>query len=301
MKRSFIHNQGTAEEPEDGIINTFPVVGVLDGVSKPHGADQPPLILDSMSSGAWVARMVEKQIAVMALNGECCEILDIVSRVNQSFGNSLVARCGNLQSGLRPGVTFGLAKIDEFFVQVAQVGDSFVFVRKKDGELVFSPYSMRAFEEKDRELYSSAMSAANVKLFGSNPVSLNEKMRAEIRKEFWKLYLAPWIELRKGAINKPESPIGYGLLNGETEMLSFVWTRVFNQREVELVLLLTDGMIPKSILKKKKDEEIAKGIMSAYDRGGLEEILNQVRREERKVVSTNYIDQGEATGYALQF
>ena len=301
MRRIFLHDQGTAQEQEDGVINTIGIIGVLDGVSKPYGPTEPPLIIDSMPSGVWVTRTIELALSGMTFNGTKPELLRILAEINTSLGNSLRAKCGSLPSGLRPGVTFGIACVDDSFVQVAQVADSFVFIRKKNGGLVYSPYAMRAFEEKDQKLASQAMKEAAFRLFGHEPASIPEKRRTELRKEFWKIYLAPWIKLRSKAINCIDSPMGYGLMNGETGMLSFVWTHAFNRRNVELVLCLTDGMIPKSLLKKRNDEEIAKGIMSAYERGGLKEILNRVRREEAKAASSNYIDQGEATGYALEF
>ena len=301
MRRIFMHDQGTAKEQEDGVVNTHPIVGVLDGVSKPYGPTEPPLILDSMSSGAWAVRTIETLISNMVLNGDCPEILDAVIRVNQSLGNSLVARCGNLPSELRPGATFALAKVDDFLVQAAQTGDSFAFVREKNGRVLFSPYRMRSFEEEDRGLYTSFMSEAVLKLFGREPVSLSEKERGEVRSEFWKLYLPEWVQLKKTAVNKVNSPIGFGLMNGEPEMLSFVWVQKFNRRDVDLVLCLTDGMIPKSVLKKEDDGEIAASVLKIYDRGGLNALLGQVRREEKRKGPMSYIEHTEATGYALEF
>lgn len=301
MKRSFIHDQGTAEAQEDGIVNTHSIVGVLDGAGKPHEPDEE-LLLDSMPSGAWVARMAETQITNMVFNGRFPAILlHIVLEVNQALRTELDSRFGDLPNELRPGVTFAVAGIDKAFIQVAQVGDSFAFVRKKNGEICFSSYRMRAFEKEDQKLVLEAMSKAKKLLFGHESASVPENRRKELRKEFWRYYLDPWIQLRKEAINKPNSKMGYGLMNGDPEMLSFLWSRAFKIEEVELVLLLTDGMIPKSLLKKESDEEIAKGILNAYDLGGLNGILNLVRREEAMVVSANYIDQAESTGYALQF
>ena len=60
-------------------------------------------------------------------------------------------------------------------------------------------------------------------------------------------------------------------------------------------------MIPKSLLKKRNDGEIAASILKIYDRGGLNALLGQVRREEKRKGPMSYIEHTEATGYALEF
>lgn len=304
MKRSFICDQGSSRDQEDGLINTQLFAGVLDGVSKPYSLSVPPLKIHSMSSGAWVVRTVEKIFTFHSWPDRSIDnanLLETIKAANLAIDVGLKKSGHNLPKELRPGATFAVAKIREQDVEVAQTGDSFAIVVLINGEVIISPYGMRAFEKRDREIYQRIYRDVALDLFNCEPDSVPEQNLGRLREEFWERYLPSWIGIRKLAINNIASSIGYGLLNGEPEALSMVWKAKFRRHDVQTILCLTDGMVPKSLFFEESDDKIANGVLKIYQDGGLPAILRKVRQEEAAIIMTNYVSHAEATGCAIEF
>lgn len=298
MKRSFIYDQGTSREQEDGIINSYWIVGVLDGVSKPYGPNVPPLILDSMSSGEWVVRRVEKFFSAFR-NAADVGLPDMIEAANNEVEIGLKELGHFLPKELRPGATFAIAKIGPKMVEISQAGDSFYVALLKNGNVVRSDYK-RKMEILDRSIADQIMSDVARSSFACSPEEVSEKDRSVLRQEFWKIYLPKWVAMRKSFINNISNVDGFGLLNGEPELPPMTSNLKFPRAEVETLLLFTDGMVGPGIVEKT-DFEICHGVLNAYKSGGWPAVLMKVRHEEAIVAAKNYIDQGEATGYALEF
>ena len=63
MKVSFFFDQGSSKHPEDGLVHTPEIFGVLDGMSTPYKTSEGPVMYGVMSSGEMVVRTVERVIS----------------------------------------------------------------------------------------------------------------------------------------------------------------------------------------------------------------------------------------------
>lgn len=296
MKRSFIYDQGTAKEQEDGLINTARIIGVLDGVSKPHSSLVRPISLNMMTSGEWLVRLVERIVREYSEHGGL-SLVEVLGAANTAIDEGLKDAGFNLPKELRPGATFALANVSGDSIELVQGGDSFFAVLLKDGGLEVSPYQMREFEKRAQPITETCFRLAARCTFGCDQKDVPETVRADVRRKFWEFYLPEWIELKKEMVNT--AGIGFGLLNGEPEI--FFCSRTYDFRDVKKVLFFTDGLVPKKILVSEDDEGIGRYILGLFEKGGWPAVLAAARQAESQIEATNYISQAEATGYALEF
>lgn len=125
--------------------------------------------------------------------------------------------------------------------------------------------------------------------------------REQIRAEMWNRFYPTLMAARRRNVNCRESPQGYGILNGQPELLDLMWERTFRHDEIGTLLLFSDGMVPWTVIKSTDDIEIGRIVLAEFKRRGLAGLLLSARGIEEQTVATSYTNQAEATAVALVF
>lgn len=301
MKISAIYDQGYSPYREDGLVMRTRLFGVLDSVSKPYAPKYPLRKLDGLTGGEVVARFCENHLHSPHF---CIDrnLRSMVQELNEELNRK------QLNALLEPsttepfaGATFTLARITEKMIEVLQAGDCMAVVELKSGEIIVSPNQVRAHDtEMNMEIERIQREVAQ-EMFGLTLENVPQERREQVRAEMWNRFYPILMAARRRDVNRRESPKGYGILNGQPELLNLIWERAFRRSEVATLLLFSDGMVPWTVMKSADDIEIGRTVLAESKRRGLAGLLLSARSIEEQTVTTSYTNQAEATAIAIVF
>lgn len=278
MNISFLYNSGSEIESEDRGIVAQPFVGVADGVSETFYPGHPMRRTDGISGGEYIAKIFGERIfqAKHTMNP-----MDVIEEVNEKVALfQKKHRSDKNDEADMPGICFSLAKVKESGnVEIAQAGDCLAVWQLKSGTIGMTPNQVY---RHDMEMGSAI--AKYMKKYNGD--------RGKMWADFGPNILSP---ARRKRVNK-KIPDGYGLLNGQENLLGCVFQKKL--KNVSLLLLFTDGAL---IYENTGKKLYARGIVSLYKRGGLERIIQKTRIYEKKKQKTSHIVHAEATAIAIEF
>ncbi len=278
--------------------------GVLDGVSMPYSPQHPPKMFDGLSGGEMVARHCEFECKVQSghIDPSLREVignasLSLALRLNEAG----LALCDLEDAGSLPGAAFAIARLFEDKIEIVQARDCMVIVEFKNGEIIVSPNKARANDTEMHAHIERLQREIAQETFNLVLEEVPEDKRAQVRGEMWNRLYHILIAACRRDVNRRESPSGYGILNGQLELLDLLWEHTFPRDEVATLLLLSDGMIPWTVMRSTNDTEIGRTVLAEFKRRGLAGLLLSARGTEKQTVATSYTDQAEATAVALVF
>lgn len=292
MKVSYVYDQGSSKYREDGIIVGTTLFGVLDGVSEPYGPKYQLQLVNGYSSGEVIVREAER--SMMLGEGEM--------NLKQNLANT-IRRVAKLNLSILSGATFAFANIVDSKLEIAQAGDCFAVVLKKDGTVFVTKNQVRAHDTKmNGEIERLMIEVAKERGFDSLVSVPDEKTTDEIRGEMWNRFCLTLRKERVKDMNRPDmSDAAYGLLNGDQNLLRTAVFRNFEISEVSATLLFSDGMIPWNLMKSSNDQKVGEDALKIFKESGLTGLLSSARGEEEKNLKSSYTNFAEATAIAIEF
>ena len=299
MKLSYLYDQGSSKQHEDGAILFYPFFGVLDGVSEPYSPGNPPRIFNGgVSGGALVSRVVERQFARMSPRFSTYQA---VIEVNKALWRKQRRRGAMLDGGQLAGASFAVAKVAGDWITIIQGCDAFALWVTRDGRVEMTGAQNKVSETFLNDKIDKIMQEVADER-GLDLETVDDAARNEIRAEMFDRFYPTLVETRREYVNNPTLRDGYGLLNGQPE-LEMKWFNINLPRsEVRSLLFFTDGMVPWwGSLEGLTSEEIARQVYATYRAGGLAGLLARARGIEVTTRATSYMDAAEATAIAIEF
>jgi len=298
LKVSTIYDQGSAPHREDGLIVVGSrVFGVLDGTSAPYAPKSPPRMFDGMSGGEMVARTCERFAHIHTTSPD---LRNLVLDINKVVGK--VQRDAGVldDAGELAGAVLAFAWVDDKSVNIVQAGNCLAIVELKGDTILVTPNQAKRHEEEMRAQIKRLQREVARELFGLTLEKVPEEHRDTVRSEMWNRFYQPLRNARRRDANNPASPQGYGILNGQDALVHLLQEWALPLEEVSTLLLVTDGMMPKSV-ETSSGEEACRTLLAEFKLGGLAGLLLSARAAEKQIAATNYIKQAEATAIALVF
>lgn len=297
MEVESLYDQGTSEYKEDGYFLADPFYGVLDGVSMPYSPKYPPIMFDGKSGGEMVARTTEKMFTKMPRS---FSVKKAISTVNKVIGEIQKTRGISLaRSDLLAGVAFTIIKVNDAEIEVAQAGDCFALWVTNDNEIGITRNQTHNHDtEMNAEIELIMREVAIEKAICLKRATESELIA--IRGETWNRFCKTSRQARLQDVNNPKSRRCFGLLNGQPHLLNTMWHCKLPRNDIQTLLLFSDGMVPWSIMKSVRNEEIAAMVVKTYQKSGLKGLLAATRTQEEKVKTTSYISFAEATAVAIK-
>lgn len=255
---------------------------------------------DGFSGGELVRLLLEQKAHLFSNCDTQHSVANLIYYMNGELRNTWkMHKIDHGDPGELPGATIAFAQVRGGHVHLCQAGDCFAIWKKRDGTIGITENQVRAHEVEMNATIEKLQREVALELFGIRLEDAIDVQRKEIRAEMWDRF-CPILKLaRTQDINNADSPRGYGLVNGVGNTLLF--QEIFHQKEMAILLLVTDGMIPWEAMKSMTDQEIAEKVLADYQEGGLTGLLRIARGIEKRVANVNYIDSAEATGIALEF
>ncbi len=299
MRIECLYSQGSAPYREDGLVATRNLFGVLDGVSAPYAPKYPIKKFNGMSGGEMVSRLCERICHIQPdMNLQL-----LIHLLNEAVGNE--QQFGGVSrddAGELAGATFAFAQIEEQMITVLQTGDCLAVIEIKSGELVVTPNQVRHHDEQMTAQIEYIQRQVAQDLFGMLPEKVPEDKRGKVRDEMLNRFYETLQSARREAVNKPGRQQGYGLLNGQPELQYFLWEKSFWHNGVSTIILLSDGIVPWTIMRSAHDEAIGHIVFNEFRNNGLAGLLLRARGIEAQNADTAYLDHAaEATAVAIQF
>jgi len=279
-----IYDRGSSEYSEDGLINNYPFIGVIDGFSPPYSPNQKEKLYNGMSAGE-----VIRKIIINTFNEAKPEesIEEVTERANVRVGEKQLSEWGISldHTDLLAGVSFAIAKIEKKRITILQGADCFSLWKRRDNSCWYTKIQNTEYECEMQRIIDE----------------LKIKHKGD-KEKLWNDFYQPLRESRLKYINKPK-PWGYCVLNGQTQFKKW-WQKMVLYLEtpkwkVNFMLFCTDGFIPFQLFWKPECI-IAERIIELYEKKGLEGILEEVRKSELRG-ERGYTDFCEATGVAIKF
>jgi len=276
-----IYSQGTAEKREDGFIVNPPFFGVVDGFSAPYHYKMEQNFFDEMSGGEMVRQVVLETFYGAKPNSS---LEDLILQVNRRIGEIQTAqRIPIDRSDLLAGASFAFVKVkvEAETIEVIQGGNCFAVWQHVSGKIGTT---------KNQAFYHEADANLEISL-------LLEKHKGN-RKEMWVDFYPILCKMRRRDYNNPNSETGFAVLNGQSQ-LAQCWQKVeIPLREIEILLLYTDGFTRLALNGEKRELKL---LVSIYQKERLNQILKETRQIETKLKKSSYIDYQEATAVAVKF
>jgi hypothetical protein len=276
-----IYSQGTAEKREDGLILNPPFFGIIDGFSAPYIPREQKLF-ENLSGGEMVRKIVLE--AFYSANDK--EALEkIVSKANSKIGEFQIKEGIPLdRPDLLAGCSFVFAKIKKKKIEIIQGGDCLAVWKYKDGKI--GATKNYAFEHVSR----------NLKIIAD----LMRKHKGD-RRKMWVDFVPILTKMRQRDINNPKIETGFAVLNGQTN-LNECWQKIeIPIKNLEIMLLFSDGLIPFPYEETVNENELAKKTIALYKKKGLDGLLQRKRKIDKKQEKKSYIAQDEATAISIKF
>lgn len=303
MKTEQLYDKGSAPYVEDGLFLCDPFYGVVDGVSAPYGPKHPLKLTDGKSGGELVARTIEQYVQNRPQKDLKLPTLEQLT-LEVDYNLETIQDIHHLPTGELSGATFAFAKVGERHVEIVQGGDCFALWKLHDGTVGITKNQVRLHDTAmNAEILRTQREVAK-ELFGVSLEEATQEQRGKIRGEMWNRFYFTLKEARNQDANNPASPRRYTLLNGQLLQKSEepIWFSTQLPRDqVQLLLLFSDGLIPWQVMGGMSDEQIARKVLTDYERGGLKYLLEVARGIEKCLAAVNYTDAAEATAIALQF
>lgn len=270
-----IFSQGTSERREDGLINNQPFFGVVDGVTAPYSPSRPPTLFEGMSGAEMVRKLILETFYAAKFS---LPLKKVVLEANRKIREFHTTQGIPLKrSDLLSGATFAFAKIGKT-IEIIQGGDCFaVWVINSEIGITKDQTQLAAHHRLIPEL---------MKKYEGN------------REKMWNEFYPHLCALRQRDYNQ-KIETGFAVLNGQP-WVSECWQKIeVPSRDLELLLLFTDGLVP--VKERNKEEKLAKKVIALYREKGLVGILERTRRIEEQQKESSHIDHEEATAIAIQF
>ncbi len=271
-----LYDRGTAAAPEDGLWSKFPIVGVWDGVSAPYNDEHPPFLYKGLTGG----KMAGDALADSLQSATVEDLESILVDANRKIGDVQIEAGMNLvDASTLGGVTFVLAQLGTESIKIVHGGDCYALWAKKSGEVGISHNSFLPFEMELRNKVAELMERT-----GGN------------RKEMWRLFYPFLCQKKRENTNVPGR---CALLNGQPKVVR-CWSKYsIPSKDISLLILLTDGLVPAH--EAGNEPELARKLVSLYEKGRLVEILAWARRSEGAIADRTHETFSEATGLAIRF
>ena len=297
---------GTADWIQHGHVISPTIFAVFDGVSTPYSPKNPKKYYgrEQLSSGALIVQRTCANIQKTAFGIETREsdVRKIMLQANRAIMD--LQQCYDMplhDPALLPGATFAVAAIGESSVDIMQTGDSYAVWQIKNGSCFITKNQLLEHDVKWGDPIFREIQRKHRKHFSAtgNELEVSEEQLVAARTATWDEYYDLWIPKRREDINNPNSPSGFGLLNGQPEAKGCWFQTSVPREEINLLILFTDGLIDYASFKN--DGELKEYIIRTYRQNGLRGILSKKRRWEKLHAKSNYVDQTEATAIAIEF
>jgi len=243
MKVESVYDKGSRLLNEDALLIKSPVFGVFDGASS-----LVPYKSADGKTGAYLAANIARE--TFGKNHQ--SLKELAFDANQNIRNAM------MQTGIDIskkehlwGTTAAVVRIGKDSFEYVQITDSLILVIYKDNSFKL----VVDYCDHDAELLAKWKELADKKTKNIREI-LNDDV----------------IQLRK------KSNTGYGVLNGEKEMAKFLRSGTESLKDVNHVVLFTDGLIlPKENPQANDDLDT---FVKLFLEGGLEKIKEFVREKE---------------------
>jgi serine/threonine protein phosphatase PrpC len=226
--------------------------GVLDGVSPPS-PEYAPKKFGEFTDGEMVVRLAEDFLSFLP------KILPQMPALRQ-FILELNKLVGEKQEGTPPGelsgAVFAFALVKKDSIEIIQIGDCYAVVETIEGNIIVSPNQVRRHDEAMNGEIDRLIREISQEKFRQPLEALSEKRLNEVRGKMWNRFRDTLIEARRQENNNPQSPRGFGILNGDPRLTKMLWEKKFPLSSIKSILLFTDGIIPWAKMKKMDDDEV---------------------------------------------
>lgn len=268
------HNDEKIKFPEDILSVQYRNGRVLDvvagdavsGFHSPRVVNRMFLTDDGeMTGGQAVGRILQQTIISPPA---CPSLAEILLAANARIAKFATIHGLSLnRSDDLPAIDFAAARVTLDTVEVIQLGDCCAVWQLRSGEIFATENQAAEFERRLRPL--------RIKYSGG---------------EFWINAEQVFRQCRLDLTNKPRSQGGYATLNGQPDVAQCWYRTVLTRKDVALLLLFTDGLVPPEHLFNSA--ALGQQMVAAYTYGG----WNSVVAAKGRLENIN-----EGTGLALEF
>ncbi len=243
MKVDSVFDKGSGLLNEDALVIKNPIFGVFDGASS-----LVPYKSADGKTGAYLAANIAQD--TFAKNNKPLE--ELAKEANQRIKEAMEqAHIDTTKKENLWGTTAAVIRLGKDTFEYAQITDSLILVIYNDNsyKLVVD------YHDHDKALLAHWRELADKKT-----KNIRQVLNTEV------------VELRK------TSNSGYGVMNGEKEMIKFLHTGKESLQKVKHIILFTDGLIlPKENPQENDNFDM---FVNLYLEGGLDRIKNYAREKE---------------------
>ena len=293
-----LYSPGTSKKKEDGWAVEENVIGVFDAFSEPNSPDHPQIIIKGMSLGEITSGTIKEYLG--EVNCSSRSLPEIFGAVN----DALLSRKEKLSIPKETirlvGASFAAIKPGEEKTEGIAGGDCFLLARQKNGEIIMSENQVHLHDTEMNNKISELMQEAAEEM-GINLKYATRAQISKVRGGMWNKFRPVLKKERGQAINNPESPSGYASLNGDPRMNRMPQSFSFPTKEIQKIILFSDGWIDWKFLSTLEKDSLAKFISELEERMGPEGVLHFTRSAESIRDAENYVSQAEATALVLRF
>jgi len=277
MKVNFLHDQGTADASEDGLIFYPPrLFGVTDGVSGVYLPEEDPKLFDGKTGG----QLTSQTICAFVFDMFDKDLATPLKHANIKLSEYIIANHVNVEdSAFAPGACFVVARIDNEEIEIIQGGDCMAVWEYRNGEVMGIAHQNYQYEQFLLDTIEELMKKHN---------GDKSKMWAEFRPIL--------IEKRRAYYNKPD---GICILNGQPTFAEFWQQGMIGRISLKTLLLFSDGFV--DFLWTESADGLATRVMDYYRQGGLQSVLSETREWADQKISKTHEDYQEATAIAIEF
>jgi hypothetical protein len=278
-----IYSPGSATDQEDGMINSFPIFGVIDAFSAPYDPEQGgPIRFDGLSGGEKIRQIILKTF----YSADQKDGLErIILRANKNIAEFWTKQKIPLnRSDLLAGASFVFAKImpDKKSIKIIQGGDCIAGWIHGFTNFNFTPNQAYDHDSETIRVMAEIM----------------EKNKGS-RKGLWRDHCPQLCRLRLRDQNQPHIKTGLAVLNGQPGV-KYCWQKIeIPTKNLDALLLFSDGFAP-DIETGVTKESIIKAI-KFYRGGNLNDFLKETISLRGLKRSMTHTDFPEATALGIKF
>ena len=279
---NWTHDIGSTNHSEDGLLVKPPDFLVVDSTSPPFNKSHPQELINDTSKGEIIKEVILEAFescnaTLFSLGALLVNANNMISWIQTHDWKIPINR-----SDLLAGACFAAARTGKDHIAVVQGGDCFViWAFKKSSDVGYTINQTKRYEIRMQEMIDSLL----------------EKNQGD-QEKMWNEFYEPLMKSRLEHYNQPVKD-GFCMLNGQVSFTSYWQRKVIPYKDLDFVIISTDGLIPFYLLEK--DElEIATEVVKLYREGGLDKILQRTRKSEIER-SRGYTKHCEAAGIAIEF
>lgn len=278
-----IYDQGTAKNQEDGRIDNFPFLGVVDAFSAPYTTKKGQISFSGLSGGEMIKEKILREFYTAKSNDSLEELIESVNNKIAKIVHSY--KIPIEQSDQLPAACFAIIKMKSDhkgnYIDIIQAGDCFAIFVAESGQIFSLKNQARLHEFREQKIIDRLL-----KTYNGN----QEKM--------WNDFYPLLKKSRLRDINK-NTDAGYAVLNGQKDFSKYYKREKVDSSNLDFVIIGTDGLISPELFWSE-EFDLAEKIVSIYKKEGLEGILEKTRKSESKG-ERGYTRHCEATGMAIKF